>query len=51
MSDEASATAVQPDPTLPIHIAGETFARAQGWIEGALETAETVTRRVLGAQE
>ncbi len=51
MSDDVMAAAVQPDPALPIHIAGETFSRAQGWIEGAFESAETVTRRIIDADK
>jgi monoamine oxidase len=50
VSDDMAATAIQPEPELPVHVAGETFARAQGWIEGALETAEIVTDRILGAE-
>ena len=50
VSDDMAAMAIQPDPRLPVHVAGETFARAQGWIEGALETAEIVTERILGAE-
>ncbi len=37
----------QPDPALPIYVCGESFSRGQAWVEGALETAETVTDRLL----
>ena len=46
-SDDEMASALQPDPALPIHIAGESFSRSQSWVEGALETAEAVTDRLL----
>lgn len=46
-SDEVMALALQPDPTLPIHLCGETFSRAQAWAEGALTTAEALARRLL----
>ena len=48
-SDEAMATALQPDPTLPIHVCGETFSRAQAWVEGALATAHALADQLLGA--
>jgi monoamine oxidase len=41
-SDEAMLTARQPDPNVPIHVCGETFSRAQAWVEGALATAHDV---------
>jgi len=43
------ASAIQPDLALPIYIAGESFSRSQSWVEGALETAEAVTGRLLVA--
>lgn len=46
-SDEMMQSAVQPDQARPIYIAGETFSRSQSWVEGALETAEAVTGRLL----
>lgn len=46
-SDEAMATAEQPEPDVPIYVCGETFSRAQAWVEGALGTAEAVARRLL----
>ena len=39
--------ALQPDPDLPVYIAGESFSRSQSWVEGAFETAEAVTDRLL----
>jgi monoamine oxidase len=46
-SDQMMALALHPDPTLPIHLCGETFSQAQGWVEGALATAEALARRLL----
>ena len=48
-SDDEMASAIQPDLALPIYIAGESFSRSQSWVEGALETAEAVTGRLLVA--
>jgi lysine 2-monooxygenase len=47
-SDEMMDLATQPDPSLRIHLCGEVFSRRGAWVEGALETASTVTERVLG---
>ncbi len=47
-SDEMMDLAVQPDPTLPIHLCGEVFSRRGAWVEGALETAEGLAARLLG---
>ena len=41
-SDDAMVTARQPEPDVPIHVCGETFSRAQAWVEGALATAHDV---------
>jgi monoamine oxidase len=46
-ADEVMPAAVQPDPSLPIFICGESFSRAQAWVEGALETADLVAERLL----
>jgi len=46
-SDECIDLAAQPDPSLPIHICGEVFSRRGAWVEGALETADTVASRLL----
>lgn len=46
-SDEMLDLAVQPDPSLPIHIAGEVFSRAGAWVEGALTSARLVEARLL----
>ena len=50
-SDEAMVTARQPDPDVPIHVCGETFSRAQAWVEGALATAHEVGNLLLGERD
>jgi monoamine oxidase len=47
VSDEVMELAIQPQPEVPLHIAGEAFSRSQSWVEGALETAEKVIERLL----
>lgn len=32
----------QPVPAVPLYICGEAYSNTQGWVEGALETAEAV---------
>lgn len=49
VSDEVIRAARQPDPALPIFLAGEAFSRSQAWVEGAFETADAVTRQILAA--
>ena len=44
---EVMPAVVQPDPALTIYVCGESFSRGQAWVEGALETVETVTERLL----
>lgn len=46
VSDDVMAAAPQPEPDLPIYLAGESFSRAQAWAEGALETAAEVVSRI-----
>jgi len=46
-SDEMMDLAAQPDPALPIHIAGEVFTRNGAWVEGAFESVGTVASRLL----
>jgi monoamine oxidase len=41
-SDDMIRTAVRPIPGLDLFVCGDTFSRAQGWVEGALETADLV---------
>ncbi|HYH82175.1 MAG TPA: NAD(P)/FAD-dependent oxidoreductase [Longimicrobium sp.] len=36
---------VAPVAGVPVHICGEAYSNAQGWVEGALETAELMLRK------
>jgi Flavin containing amine oxidoreductase len=38
----------QPIPDFPCYVCGEAYATIQGWVEGALETAEIVLQVRLG---
>ncbi len=42
VSDDVMRRAIQPIPGSELFVCGEAFSRAQGWVEGALETAESV---------
>jgi monoamine oxidase len=46
-SDAIMTLAPQPEPGVPIYVAGDAFSRAQAWVEGAFETADRVVQRVL----
>lgn len=43
-SQEVFRKITHPVENLPVHICGEAYSNAQGWVEGALETAEVVLR-------
>ncbi|MBV8592236.1 MAG: FAD-dependent oxidoreductase, partial [Acetobacteraceae bacterium] len=46
-SDRASKRMINPITDLNIYVCGEAYSRDyQGWVEGALETAEKVVERV-----
>jgi monoamine oxidase len=47
--DEVAAAILQPDPAVPLYVCGEAYSHDQGWVEGALDTAEQVVE-VLGVQ-
>ncbi|MFT4624995.1 MAG: monoamine oxidase [Myxococcota bacterium] len=32
----------RPDPNSPVYVCGEAYSNAQGWVEGALDTAESM---------
>jgi monoamine oxidase len=49
VSDAVMAIAPQPDPSMSIYLAGESFSRSQTWVEGALETGAEVVNRLLAA--
>lgn len=36
---------VQPDRKIPVYVCGEAYSDAQGWVEGALQTADLMLRR------
>lgn len=48
-SDTVSKQMLRPFPGKDIYVAGEGFSQNQAWIEGALETAQSVTKMVLSA--
>lgn len=37
---------IQPDPQMPLYICGSAYSNWQGWVEGALQTAEQVVNRL-----
>lgn len=39
---------LRPDPNAPVHICGEAYSNAQGWVEGALETADLMLKEHFG---
>jgi monoamine oxidase len=45
-STVAQARILQPDPASEIFVCGEAYSASQGWIEGALETADLVLERL-----
>ncbi|HEX2091785.1 MAG TPA: FAD-dependent oxidoreductase [Longimicrobiaceae bacterium] len=36
---------VQPQPGVPVYVCGEAYSDAQGWVEGALQTADLMLRK------
>jgi monoamine oxidase len=41
-SSEVIPRMINPVPKLPVYVCGEAYSNGQGWVEGALETAELV---------
>lgn len=39
---------LQPAPGVPVYVCGEAYSHAQGWVEGALSTAEALLQGPLG---
>ena len=37
---------IQPDLSWPVYVCGEAYSSSQGWVEGALETADLVIERL-----
>lgn len=36
---------IKPEPELPVYVCGEAYSNEQGWVEGALQTAELMLTR------
>jgi hypothetical protein len=47
--DQVAAAILQPDESVPLYVCGEAYSHDQGWVEGALDTAEQVVES-LGVQ-
>lgn len=47
-SHAVSRAILQPVPEVPVYICGEAYSHAQGWVEGALATAEVMLQSHLG---
>ena len=45
-SDEVINAAIRPIPGMELFVCGEGFSRSQGWVEGALETADMVVAKL-----
>jgi monoamine oxidase len=48
-SDDEIERAVRPLPGIDMFLCGEAFSRAQGWVEGALETAQAAVDAVVSS--
>jgi monoamine oxidase len=44
-SQSAARRITQPKPGVPVYICGDAYSHQQGWVEGALATAEDVLQR------
>ncbi len=47
-SQKVSRQVIQPMPKVPVFICGEAWSHAQGWVEGALATAEQMLQGPFG---
>jgi monoamine oxidase len=47
---EVMPRVAQPLPGVPLYVCGEAYSWSQGWVEGALETAEDIVRRLAHAE-
>ena len=47
---EVGVAIAHPVSTAPVYVTGEAYSRAQGWVEGALQTAEHVLTTYFGLQ-
>jgi Flavin containing amine oxidoreductase len=43
-SEQVGRDILQPKPPLPVFICGEAYSHQQGWVEGALQTADEMLR-------
>lgn len=48
---EVKEAIIRPDPNLPIFICGEAYSDAQGWVEGALDTADRMLKKHFGVHK
>jgi monoamine oxidase len=42
---EVSQRMLMPNPSWPVYVCGEAYSREQGWVEGALQTADCMLTR------
>jgi monoamine oxidase len=47
-SSQVIPSMIHPVPTVPVYVCGEAYSNGQGWVEGALETAEMVLQQHFG---
>lgn len=47
-SHEVAERILQPIPGWPVHVCGECWSHEQGWVEGALQTAEAMLQQHFG---
>jgi monoamine oxidase len=47
-SHEVAERILQPIPGWPVHVCGECWSHEQGWVEGALQTAESMLQQHFG---
>ncbi len=50
-SMRVSEEILQPKPPVPVFICGEAYSHNQGWVEGALETADRMLERHFGLSQ
>ena len=41
-----ASSILQPDTSVPLYVCGEAYSHDQGWVEGALDTAEQVVEKL-----
>jgi monoamine oxidase len=44
-SEQVARDILQPKPELPVFVCGEAYSHQQGWVEGALRTADEMLQR------